>query len=145
MGIFSKTCEYALRAVMYIAQCSQQGEKAGIREIAEAIKSPEAFLGKILQQLSKEGLIRSAKGPNGGFYMNPEDTKRPLADIVRSIDGAQLFEGCAMGLDYCSKENPCPLHHDFKKIRKKLSVMLQETSIGQFNMDLIKGNFTLSK
>lgn len=145
MGVFSKTCEYAIRAVFYIAQSSHEGRKVGIREIAEKVKSPEPFLGKILQNLSKEGLIQSSKGPNGGFFIDPEGLKKPIADIVMAVDGEQIFIGCGMGLDYCSEKNPCPLHNDFKKVRNQLSIMLKKTSIGQFNLELIKGNLTLYK
>lgn len=145
MGIFSKTCEYALRAVLYIAKRSEQGHKSGIKEIAQEINSPEHFLAKILQKLSREGLIQSAKGPNGGFYLEKEDFNRPLAEIVEAVEGKELFVGCAMGLSYCSETNPCPLHHDFKQIRDNLACVLKTTSIGQFNQGLIDGHFTLNK
>ncbi|NGF56822.1 Rrf2 family transcriptional regulator [Parapedobacter sp. SGR-10] len=145
MGIFSKTCEYALRAVFYIAQSSHEGRRVGIIEIAEKIKSPQAFLGKILQQLSREGIILSAKGPNGGFFMDGVGLKRPLADVVEAIDGKDIFIGCGLGLDHCSEKEPCPLHHEFKLIRNKISVMLKETSIGQFNQELLLGKLSLYK
>jgi len=145
MGIFSKTCEYALRAVLYIAKRSEQGYKSGIKEIAQEVNSPEPFLAKILQKLSREGLIQSAKGPNGGFYLEGKDFNRPLAEIVEAIEGKELFVGCAMGLSYCSETNPCPLHHDFKQIRDNLAYVLRTTTIGQFNLGLIKGQFTLNK
>ncbi len=145
MGVFSKTCEYAMRAVLYIAQRSHQGHKAGIKEIAANIDSPEHFLAKILQKLSKEGLIQSAKGPNGGFYLDKQGLQRPLAEIVHAIEGDQIFIGCGMGLSDCSEENPCPLHEDFKKIRHQIAQMLQQTTIGKFNLELIKGQLTLHK
>lgn len=145
MGIFSKTCEYALRAVLYIAKRSEQGYKSGIKEIAEEVNSPEHFLAKILQKLSREGLIQSTKGPNGGFFLDHGDFNRPLAEIVEAIEGKELFIGCAMGLSYCSETNPCPLHNDFKQIRDNLAHVLRTTTIGQFNQDLIDGHFTLNK
>lgn len=145
MGIFSKTCEYALRAVLYIAKRSEQGHKSGIKEIAQEINSPEHFLAKILQKLSREGLVQSTKGPNGGFYLEREDFNRPLAEIVEAVEGKELFVGCAMGLSYCSESNPCPLHNDFKQIRDNLARVLKTTTIGQFNQGLIEGLFTLNK
>lgn len=145
MGIFSKTCEYALRAVLYIAKRSEQGYKSGIKEIAQEVNSPEHFLAKILQKLSREGLIQSTKGPNGGFYLDREDFNRPLSEIVEAVEGKELFVGCAMGLSYCSETNPCPLHHDFKQIRDNLARVLKTTTIGQFNQGLIDGHFTLNK
>jgi Rrf2 family protein len=145
MSIFSKTCEYAMRAVFYVAQRSQEGHKVGIKEIAIHINSPEPFLAKILQRLSREGLIQSAKGPNGGFYFDIDSLNRPLADIVVAVEGNDVFTGCGLGLTYCSETNPCPLHEDFKKIRNQLSQMLRATTIGKFNMGLIKGQYTLNK
>lgn len=56
MGVFSKTCEYAMRAVFYIAQKSHQGHKTGIREIAQNINSPESFLAKFCRNLAEKAL-----------------------------------------------------------------------------------------
>lgn len=145
MGIFSKTCEYAIRAVFYIARRSEEGQKVGIREIALHINSPEPFLAKILQKLSKDGLVLSSKGPHGGFYLDSGGLQRPLADIVQAIEGDSIFNGCGMGLSYCSQANPCPLHNDFKKIRNQIVIMLRNTSIGKFNEGLIQGQLTLNK
>ncbi|MBV8252304.1 MAG: Rrf2 family transcriptional regulator [Chitinophaga sp.] len=143
--MFSKTCEYAMRAVFYVAQRSHEGYKVGIKEIAEQINSPEPFLAKILQRLSKEGLIQSVKGPNGGFYFDAASLNRPLADIVTAVDGNAIFTGCGLGLTYCSEANPCPLHEEFKKVRNQITYMLNNTTIGKFNLGLIKGKFSLNK
>lgn len=145
MGVFSKTCEYAIRAVFYIASNTVDGRKVGIKEIAAEVDSPEYFLAKILQDLSRKGLIDSTKGPNGGFYVDAKTLKRPLADIVSAVDGDGIFTGCGMGLSYCSETNPCPLHHEFKKVRNQLTKMLTQTTIGQFNKELLNGNLTLKK
>lgn len=134
-----------MRAVFYVAQRSHEGYKVGIKEIAVHINSPEPFLAKILQGLSREGLIQSAKGPNGGFYFDNASLNRPLADIVSAVEGDEIFTGCGLGLTYCSETNPCPLHNEFKKVRNQLTHMLCSTTIGKFNLDLIKGTYTLNK
>jgi Rrf2 family protein len=144
MGIFSKTCEYGIRAVFYIARRSHEGYKCGIKEIAEQINSPEAFLAKILQKLTGAGLILSAKGPNGGFYFDEAGLKQPLAAIVEAIDGDDIFKGCAMGLHQCSEETPCPLHQEFKVVRRKITSMMHATTIGKFNADLVNGQLSLT-
>lgn len=144
MGFFSKTCEYAIRAVFYIASKSQEGQRVGIKEIAENINSPEHFLGKILQNLSREGVIQSIKGPNGGFYLDTPGLKRPLADIITAFEGDDIFTGCGMGLSYCSESNPCPLHHEFKKVRNQITHMLYNTTVGEFNNELLNGTLKLN-
>ena len=138
---FSKTCEYAIRAVIFVAQKSEGGKKVGIKEIAAGIDSPEHFIAKILQDLSKRELIQSSKGPNGGFHIDEASRKHTLADIVSAIDGDKIFKGCGLGLKICSETKPCPLHNEFKEIRRKMHVTLQSATIGNFNESL---NFGLS-
>ncbi|MHB1178617.1 MAG: RrF2 family transcriptional regulator [Daejeonella sp.] len=145
MGIFSKTCEYAMRAVFFIAYRTTSGERVSIKEIASGINSPEHFLAKILQDLSRRGLVQSAKGPNGGFFMDKVTLKRRLSEVVEAVDGNGIFTGCGLGLSYCSESNPCPLHHEFKVIRNQIHEMLQKTTIEEFNEDLNLGITTLKK
>ena len=143
MGFFSKTCEYGLRAVFYIAYHADHQKKVGIKEVAKEVDSPEHFLAKILQELSRKGIIQSAKGPHGGFYLNDESLQRPIADIVEALDGGQIFTGCALGLDHCSAKNPCPLHHQIVEIRGQLHQIMRSTKIEEFNTALQTGLFTL--
>ncbi|MGN5955716.1 RrF2 family transcriptional regulator [Sphingobacterium lactis] len=143
--MFSKSTEYAIRAVFYIAKSTQLGRKVGIKEIASNIESPEAFLGKILQELSKNGIIRSIKGPNGGFYLTEEEMNKKLIEVVKAIDGDNIFTGCGMGLQQCSEKYPCPLHNEFKAIRNDLTRMLNRITLSQFNDELILGSLNLNR
>lgn len=145
MAIFSKTCEYAIRAIFFIAHKASAGARVGIKEISAGIDSPEHFLAKILQDLSRKGIVQSAKGPNGGFYLDESALKRPLADIVEAVDGNGIFIGCGLGLKQCSEVNPCPLHNDFKMIRNQIHDLLQRTAISEFNEDLNLGIASLKK
>lgn len=137
--VFSKTCEYAIRAVIFVAQKSENGDKIGIKEIAAGIDSPVHFIAKILQDLSKRGLVQSNKGPNGGFYIDQDSKKKTLADIVRAVDGDNIFIGCGLGLKNCSETKPCPLHNEFKIIRDKIQTTLNSATIGDFNESLNLG------
>ena len=137
--MLSKTCEYAIRAIMYIAQKSKDGEKVGIKAIAKGTGSPEHFIAKILQELTRKELLQSTKGPNGGFYLDNDHLKYSLADIVKAIDGDKLFIGCGLGLENCSEKKPCPLHDEFKVIRERIKLMLQTAKVGEFNEKLDLG------
>jgi len=145
MGIFSKTCEYAMRSVFYIAHRTSDGGRVGIKEIASGIESPEHFLGKILQDLSRKGIVQSAKGPNGGFFMDDHNLDRPLSEIVKAVDGNGVFIGCGLGLSHCSEINPCPIHYEFKAIRNQMKNMLENTKIRELNEDLNLGITKLKK
>ena len=67
--MLSKSCKYAIRAVVYVASKAGNNLKMGIKEIAKEIDAPEAFTGKILQILTKHQVISSLKGPYGGFFI----------------------------------------------------------------------------
>ena len=136
--MFSKTCEYALRAMLFVGQKSRDGNRTGIREIAEGIDSPEYFIAKVLQELSRKRLIQSQKGPAGGFYLDKKGMECSLADIVKAIDGDKIFLGCGLGLRECSEKKPCPIHNEFKKIRKEIHDMLQSAKLNEFNEQLEK-------
>lgn len=130
--MFSKTCEYALRALIYITQQTKNGGRIGIKDIAAGIHSPEYFIAKILQDLSRKGFVQSAKGPTGGFYLDNISLNRSLAEIVKEMDGDKIFSGCALGLKECSETHPCPVHNEFKHIRNNLQKMLSDMKIGDF-------------
>ncbi len=134
--MFSKTCEYAIRAMIFIAQKSKDGNKVGVKEIAKGIDSPEYFIAKILQDLSKRGLLQSSKGPNGGFYLDHKTSQCTLADIVREVDGDKIFTGCGLGLKQCSETHPCPIHHEFKTLRKNMQLMLENAKLSEFTKQL---------
>ncbi|WP_026995488.1 RrF2 family transcriptional regulator [Flectobacillus major] len=138
--MFSKTCEYAIKASIYIASQSLENKRVGIKEIAQEIASPEAFTAKILQVLSKNHLVDSVKGPNGGFEIQP--AKLPttmLAQIVKAVDGDNIFISCGLGLKNCSAKNPCPLHNQFAKIRQDISRLLDNTSLADLANGLSSG------
>lgn len=142
--MFSKSSEYSIKALIFIAQKTWNGQRVSIKEVAKGIDSPEYFIGKILQVLSKKGFVRSAKGPNGGFYMDEKTLCTPLAEIVKEFEGDKIFTGCALGLDECSETRPCPLHNEFKKIRNDLSILLNNTKIETYINDL-NSNLTFLK
>jgi len=129
--MFSKACEYGMRAVIFIAEESTKGRKTGIKEIARQTDSPEAFIAKILQTLVKRHIITSVKGPSGGFYIPEESISRiKLVEIISAIDGDAVFKNCALGLGECTgNSSPCPLHQEFNRIRGDLEDMLRTTSI----------------
>ncbi len=134
--MFSKTCEYALRALMYIAQKTKDGARLSVVDVANDINSSEYFMAKILQQLAKKGFVSSAKGPNGGFFMEDKNRQTPLAQIVEFFDGDKIFLRCTLGLQQCSEVTPCPLHKEFVIIRKRIKDILETSTIESFIGDL---------
>lgn len=138
--MFSKTCEYGIKASIYVAVQSQLDQKASLVNVADAIKSPAAYTSKILQLLSRNKIITSSKGPTGGFSMtNLQLETITLSTIVQVIDGDDIYLGCGLGLIKCNEQKPCPVHNQFKSIRDELKNMLETTTIKSLAEDLEKG------
>lgn len=128
--MFSKACEYGIRATICIAARSMQDSRVSLKDIAREIDSPVAFTAKILQQLVRNNIVDSIKGPTGGFQIEKKEIDSiKLSHIVSAIDGDSIFKGCGLGLKECSESHPCPVHHKFKKVRNELQEMLENTSI----------------
>ena len=136
--MFSRACEYGIRSVLFIAKESQNDKRPNISEIAKAVDSPEPFTAKICQQLARDGIILSKKGPSGGFYLE-KDSPLLLIDIVRSIDGDSIFTGCCLGLSKCSATHPCPVHEQYEAIRSGLKRMCQNTKVMDLANNLEEG------
>jgi len=138
--MFSKACEYGIRASIYIAEQSLKNGKVSLREVAVAIESPEAYTSKILQKLVRHNIINSEKGPMGGFSMDEIKLNRvKLSSIVTAIDTDSIYTNCGLGLKDCNEKKPCPVHNQFKTIRNDLKKMLESTTIKSLATGLKKG------
>lgn len=134
--MFSKSCEYGIRAVLHMAQHSDEKRLIEITEISDAQNIPKHFLSKILQQLVHHKILHSKRGARGGFTLNkkPEDIK--LIDVVESIDGLSRVNDCVFGLDKCIDEEPCPLHKQYKELREKILELLRSNNFKDLSDEL---------
>ena len=107
--LLNQTCEYALRAVTYIAQ--RQGDGAvQARQIAEHTEVPQQYLQKILTDLARADILSSARGIGGGFRLNRAADQIRLSDIIRRFDDIANRTQCPFGNAQCGIANPCPIH-----------------------------------
>jgi Rrf2 family protein len=135
--MFSKTCEYGIKAVLYIARQSLRQIRSRMSDIVEHTGSPAAFTGKILGALSRNGIIDSYTGPRGGFEIRQERLHEiTIADIVRAIEGDEFFEGCVLGLGICDGAHPCPMHHSVEPVRKEMFEVLHQATVYELAMGL---------
>lgn len=127
--MFSKSCKYAIRAVLFLAINTDDDTKLGVEELASELDVPKHFLGKILQQLAKNKMVSSTKGRNGGFFLNKQNKAANLLAIIESIDGKDIFQECILGLEQCSDANPCPYHDSIQKVRREFLLQLKDETI----------------
>lgn len=142
--MLSNACQYAIRSILYLAIHTDENEKMGVKKIAEELETPQPFLAKLLQQLSRNNLVSSTKGPKGGFYLNKKDKENSIWDVIICIDGTSKFDQCFLGLTKCNEEAPCPVHFTVVPFKKKLLQDFRDKTIAKFAKDIQEnGNLTV--
>jgi Rrf2 family protein len=126
--MLSKSGIHAVRALIVLAELPDN-TFAGAASVAEKIGAPRNYLGKILQQLTRSGVLISQKGLGGGFQLAREANKIALLDIVEPIEHIERWNGCILGRDQCSEENPCPIHNHWKSVKEQYLKLLTETTV----------------
>jgi len=136
--MLSSTCKYGIRAIVYIAGNSRYGEMIGIKRVSENLNLPMPFLAKILQQLVKKKILISSKGPHGGFSIYQKPGEIYIIDVVKAIDGDDVFHRCVLRNDNCisieKKGQKCILHDDYVKARDQIEKLFESKTVE----DLVK-------
>jgi len=142
--IFSKACIHGLVAVMSVASKSPARPYIPIKELSEELHISFHFLTKVLQILTRENILKSYRGPNGGIALARPVADIRLLDIVEAIDGDGLFENCVLGLSNCGTEKPCPLHAYWAQVRTFLRQSLDELTLESIQNQLQRMDFRIS-
>lgn len=142
--IFSRKTDYGLRALMYLAERRARGPVT-LSEIAEKLMIPKAFLSKILQQLAKKGVVRSLKGPSGGFVLAVEPSEVTLQEILTEIDGpTRVFECFATESD-CTLYGDCLMREVFGEVEDQIGSVLSRYTLADFRYSEKQADSTASK
>lgn len=141
--LLSKSCEYGLRAGLFIASSNEEGY-ISIREISDKLDISFHFLTKILQKLKAKGLLESFKGPTGGVRFAKSGDTVTLLDIVEAIDGNNLFTECVLGLPGCGDKKPCAMHHNWMIHREKIKKMLKNTTVKELALQSKENDYRIN-
>lgn len=126
--MFSDTAEYALRAVLYLAEYQGSGPRPAA-EIAERLQVPGNYLSKILHALARAGVIRSLRGKGGGFELNGSPQEISLLSVVSVFDSIDARRRCLLGREECSDERACPVHARWGKLGEEIARFVRETTL----------------
>lgn len=133
--LYSKTTEYAIRALSYLAS-KEDKAPATIMEVNKETGVPQAYIAKIFQCLVRAGILESRSGPGGGYYLRVDAAKLTVLRIMQAVDDVSEspLSNCMMGQAQCNDKNPCSVHHIWKKARQEMYEKLAVETI----LDVVK-------
>jgi Rrf2 family protein len=134
--MLSRASKYAILSTLFLAEHSSRNHKISVKDIAESIEVPHAFLAKLFQQLVRSEVISSTKGPKGGFYLSKENESKTVCDIIENIDGLDKLNSCFLGLDKCNSEQPCPVHYIVEPFKNSLLGKFRDKTIKEFSEEI---------
>lgn len=129
--MLSKTSQYALRAVLYLARGPAPDAHVPAADIATALLVPPNYLSKILHALSRAGVVESERGPGGGYRLARTPESIPLASIVGAFDRIATGSVCLLGSPSCPGSRPCAAHERWRRVSDPLSAFFLETTVAE--------------
>ena len=126
--MISQTAEYALRAIVDLA--FHHGESRTTQQVSRATHVPSDYLAKILQDLSRGGLVRSQRGPGGGYTLARAPSSISVFDVLEAVDPVQRIRTCPLGLKEHAK-NLCPLHRRLDEAMARTEQVFRRTTIAE--------------
>ena len=129
--MFSQTAEYALRAVVYLA--SQKGAACTVGQMAEVTRVPAGYLSKVMQSLSRAGLVSSQRGLHGGFVLTAPSDDLTVYDVIQAVDPIRRITSCPLGLK--GHARLCPLHRRMDSAIATVEKALKESTIAELLLE----------
>ncbi|RJP32915.1 MAG: Rrf2 family transcriptional regulator [Phycisphaerales bacterium] len=127
--VLSLTSEYAMRAVVYLARCPDEGPLPG-RRIAAALNIPPKYLSTLLRELVRCGVLEASPGKSGGFQLARPAEEVRLHEVVAPFEAVAVArKPCPFGNATCSDEHPCDGHRRWKRVTDELRRFLDETTV----------------
>ena len=125
--MFSQTQEYALRAVICLASHSKDGP-LGNAFIAEKTAVPASYLSKVMQELTRNGILQSKRGVGGGFVLDHSPDELTVLQVINAVDPLRRIHSCPLGLK-THGENLCPMHARLDSAMRLVEDALRNSTI----------------
>ena len=126
--MISQTAEYALRAIVYLAD--QAGAARTASQIAEATHVPAGYLAKLMQTLARAGLVRSQRGLRGGFTLAVAAEELTILSVINAVDPIRRFPTCPLGIPSHGTQL-CPLHRRLDDAAQMVEAAFGETTVAE--------------
>ena len=136
--MLSQTAEYALRAIVFLA--NQKDRPRTTAQIAEATRVPVGYLAKVMQSLGRAGLVISQRGVNGGFVLANPPQHLTLFQVVHAVDPLRRITKCPLEIP-AHGQHLCPLHKKLDQATEMVEQVLRDTKVA----DLLAGKHRKDK
>jgi Rrf2 family protein len=133
--LYSKGCEYAIRAMAEISDGKTTGNVRAT-DICRKAGIPEAYARKTFQALVQNGFLKAVSGPGGGYVLARDPGSTTVMDVVEAVEGKGNYSECLMGLSACDNLNPCSLHNTWVKLRGQMITALQSRTLSDLSQSL---------
>lgn len=124
--MISQTAEYALRAVVFLAE--QAGTPRTNVQIAEGTEVPVGYLAKVMQSLSRGRIVNAQRGPNGGFVLRTPSDQLTILEVINAVDPIRRYPECPLKLAHHG-QNLCPLHRKLDDTAQLVEECYGDTTI----------------
>ena len=124
----TRAADYGVRVMIHLAGPPTQ-ERISLPALAEAADAPESFLSKVLQALSRAGLISSRRGQSGGFQISPRGRAASMLEVIEAIDGPICLNVCLVSGRSCLRKAHCPAHPVWAQAQTAMLHVLSEARI----------------
>jgi len=133
----TRAADYAVRVMIHMAGLPL-GTTVRLRTLATAVVVPENFLAKVLQTLSRAGMVLSRRGPDGGFELVPSSMQATILDVVDAVEGPVQLNSCLGESGCCERKEWCPAHKVWAEAQIAMLKVLGRDTIGELAMRVAK-------
>ena len=131
----SKTSEYALRILIYMAK--EPNKLYTATQLVKELGVSDKYLRRLMTDLSKAGFIKSVQGRDGGYTFMKSTNEIFLFDVIDSVEGMEKLNGSVLGFEHCWDTTPCAMHDTWLHIRVQLNKVFRETNLSDMDFEKI--------
>jgi len=126
----TRAADYAVRVMVYLSGPESE-PRVSLATLARETGAPESFLSKVMQELTRSGLIASQRGHAGGFALAPRGRQASLRQVIEAVDGPIQLNVCLGSDKPCARQSWCPAHPVWRKAQQAMLAVLEDASISE--------------
>ena len=135
----SRKIDYALRAVIHLANEEVSDRACSVTEIAARERIPRQFLEKIVQELIHKGLVRSHRGPHGGYVLARAAEEVTFRHVIEAVEGPISLNACVGDHPDCFMIGTCGMERVWREGQRRVLDLFEKTTIADVRRPRLTG------